>query len=203
VSCQQHRLATSLEATEQVAINAAIGERLASILDSAKTRRYFPDCPGSAFRKLPWAKDQDTRAPYIRQQASWRGVSVTWGSLPITNLEIINMRTAFISTSLNYFDVDVPASGLTFGACYSLLLSEHCHNGGVARWNLIIGKRLGAYDDLYALSREGSFINENQAMDVLVSDEHATQAAVLLVSCTVGPVHPPKIHCEGQWCHEK
>lgn len=198
-----HYLATHPTATEAVLSNAVIQKRFSWILNYTPkgTGAYYGDCPESAFRKLPWAMNPVTRAQYLRPEASWRSLSVTWGSLPVKQLEIINLGRGYRRANLDYFYIDVPVSGLTLGAYYDLLLSNNNHYvSDLARWRLMIGVRLSAYDALRELNT-GRYISRDQVIGILVADAQASQAAVLFAESlfTCAPEHRIRREDQGSY----
>jgi hypothetical protein len=202
-SVSQHALQRLVAATEKVASNTTIQERFSSILDysTSNIHSYHSDCPESAFRKLPWAQDAHTRAPCICPDSSWRSLSVTWGSLPITHLEIIKMCTIFGPTRLDHYYVDVPASGLTLGAVYDLILSSECYESDTAKWELMVGKWLTVYDDFHQLRVNGSDsdIPKDDVMEILVADGQASRAAVLFIEGFRDCTGPDYTRHSDQW----
>lgn len=101
----------------------------------------LPD-PELPFKRVPWAR-KPIRDRYLREEASWRSLSVTWGSLPITQLEVVKEFERRGGTTYEYLRVEIPPCGLTMGIYYDLLLSKECHYGDrTTDWELILGKRL-------------------------------------------------------------
>ncbi len=157
-----------------------------------KTIGRLPD-PELPFRRLPWAR-KPVRDRYLRQEASWRSLSVTWGSLPVTQVEVIKDFVYRTGMYLDYRRVEVPPCGLTMGFYFDLLLSKESMYGDLTKgWELMLGKRLGSNEAV-----EGRrFSSKDEVKGLLVDD---AQSAVLLVDgfrgC--GPVQNIKWH-KGRW----
>ncbi|KAI1209362.1 uncharacterized protein F4807DRAFT_91448 [Annulohypoxylon truncatum] len=129
------------------------------------------------FRRLPWAQRQDKRQVYFRPEASWRDLNLTFGQAPITHLDIVKSYSAPEGDSVDYYQLEMPPSGMTMGLFYDVLL---CDTGTYRRetgsWELIVGKRLRSYD---VLSEYECFIPDDR--ELVDYGKEARQAAVLYV----------------------
>ncbi|KAH8204679.1 hypothetical protein TruAng_001154 [Truncatella angustata] len=130
------------------------------------------------FKRLPWAQDERSRGPYLRPEASWRGLSVARpGREPITHLEIIRGYQSDDDDTVEYLHVELPGGVLTMGALYDVLLSEQVHFGDeTGDWELLLGKRLRDHD---LMQEYECFIQEDS--DLVDSGPDARQCAILYV----------------------
>ncbi|KAI1099380.1 hypothetical protein F4804DRAFT_322051 [Jackrogersella minutella] len=127
------------------------------------------------FRKLPWAQEDNVRRAYLRPGASWRDISLTFGRAPITHLDVVKTFSVSGGDSVEYYQVELPPSGMTMGLFYDVLLCDKATYGRkTGSWELIVGKRLRSYD---ILSEYECFIPDDE--DLVESGETAQQAAVL------------------------
>ncbi|KAL7627915.1 hypothetical protein AAE478_002110 [Parahypoxylon ruwenzoriense] len=144
------------------------------------------------FRRLPWAHDESLRRAYLRPEASWRNISLTFGRPPITHLDVVKSYSAPEGDSVDYYQVDLPPPGLTMGVFYDVLLCDKATYGReTGSWELILGRRLRSYD---VLSEYECFIPDD--MDLVDSGEEAAQAAVLYVRG--GPVSHGCVSVDGE-----
>ncbi|KAI1764295.1 hypothetical protein GGR53DRAFT_329057 [Hypoxylon sp. FL1150] len=135
------------------------------------------------FRRLPWAKSPYKRFAHMRPEASWRGISLTFGGVPITHLDVVKSYSAPEGDSVDYYQVDLDSSGLTMGLFFDILLSDKATYGfETGSWELILGRRLRSYD---VLSEYECFISDDR--DLVDFGKEARQAAVLYVRG--GPVN--------------
>lgn len=131
------------------------------------------------FRRLPWAQDGMRRTAYLRPEASWRSLSLTFGHVPVTHLDVVKTYSSSDGSrdTVDYYQVDIPSPGLTMGLFYDLLLSEGttygCNTGG---WELLLGKRLRSYDVL--LEYECFIADDSELVEL---GELARQSAILYV----------------------
>lgn len=131
------------------------------------------------FRRLPWAQDEVRRAAYLRPEASWRPLSLTFGHAPVTHLDVVKTYSSSDGSrdTVDYYQVGLPSSGLSMGLFYDLLLSEGvtygCNTGG---WELLLGKRLRSYDVL--LEYECFIADDSELVEF---GGVAQQAAILYV----------------------
>ncbi|RYP73471.1 hypothetical protein DL770_007764 [Monosporascus sp. CRB-9-2] len=138
------------------------------------------------FRRLPWARTGLGRTAYLRPEASWRSLSLTFGQPPITQLDLVKSYSyggdggdyhEYGSDSVEYYQVDVPSSGLTMGLFYDVLLCEGANYGNeTGGWELLLGKRLRSYDVLFEYE---CFIADDPHL--VEAGEEARQAAILYV----------------------
>ncbi|RYP42075.1 hypothetical protein DL768_010400 [Monosporascus sp. mg162] len=131
------------------------------------------------FRRLPWARTGLGRAAYLRPEASWRSLSLTFGKAPITQLDLVKSYSygGDGGDSVEYYQVDVPSSGLTMGLFYDVLLCKSASYGNeTGGWELLLGKRLRSYDVLFEYE---CFIADDP--DLVEAGEEARQAAILYV----------------------
>jgi hypothetical protein len=150
-------------------------------LKSSLGRLPDPELP---FRRLPWASDEPSRDRYLLEEASWRSLSVTWGSLPITEVGIIMMFTVYGGTSLSYLQLEVPRDGLTMGRYYDLLLSDEWSFGNNTHgWRLYLGKRLSSNKALEELRQTTTYPSDRQVIGVCTK---APQSAVLIIEAQRG-----------------
>ncbi|KAI0841167.1 hypothetical protein F5Y06DRAFT_214512 [Hypoxylon sp. FL0890] len=146
------------------------------------------------FRRLPWAEKYDKRKTYIRPEASWRNISLTFGRAPITQLDVVKSYSAPEGDSVDYYQVELPSCGMTMGLFYDVLLSEKAtYRRETGSWELIIGRRLRSYD---VLSEYECFIPDDR--DLVEWGVEARQAAILYVRG--GPVsHISTSEDEDDW----
>ncbi|KAI1382404.1 hypothetical protein F4677DRAFT_25197 [Hypoxylon crocopeplum] len=142
---------------------------------------------GGVFTYIPESAMHDS--PYLRPEASWRRLSVTWGTGPkITAVDVVKVLSARGGTSMVYEQLDVPpASGLTMGLFYDLLASGRGTTSYHSRgWQLLPGKRLTSYDDWLRI--KDAHPSTQRTLDLLVEDDDSRTSAVLfvtgLISCT-------------------
>ncbi|KAI0900041.1 hypothetical protein F4806DRAFT_454850 [Annulohypoxylon nitens] len=129
------------------------------------------------FRRLPWAQDETKSKAYLRPEASWRNISLTFGRAPITHLDIIKSYSAMEGDSVDYYQLELPPSGLTMGLFYDVLLCDTAtYRRETGSWGLLVEKRLRSYD---VLSEYECFIPDDR--DLVDYGEEARQAAVLYV----------------------
>ncbi|KAH9985307.1 hypothetical protein F4779DRAFT_318429 [Xylariaceae sp. FL0662B] len=129
------------------------------------------------FCRLPWARSESDRSAFIRPDASWRNISLTFGQPPITHLDIVKSYSTSRGDSVDYYEVELPSSGLTMGIFYDLLLDEDATYGNeTGSWELLLGLKLRSYDVLFEYE---CFIPTDQ--ELVVSGREARQAAVLYV----------------------
>ncbi|KAI1460412.1 hypothetical protein F4805DRAFT_392268 [Annulohypoxylon moriforme] len=129
------------------------------------------------FRRLPWAQDENKRRAYFRPEASWRDIPLTFGQAPITHLDVVKSYSAPEGDSVDYYQLEMPSSGMTMGLFYDVLLCDTAtYRRETGSWELIVGKRLRSYD---VLSEYECFIPDDR--DLVDYGEDARQAAVLYV----------------------
>ncbi|KAI0152099.1 hypothetical protein F4776DRAFT_12873 [Hypoxylon sp. NC0597] len=129
------------------------------------------------FRRLPWAESDEKRKVYLRPEASWRDISLTFGRAPITHLDVVKSYSAPEGDSIDYYQVELPPSGMTMGLFYDVLLCDKAtYRRETGSWELIVGRRLRSYD---VLSEYECFIPDDR--DLVDWGEEARQAAVLYV----------------------
>ncbi|KAI2607006.1 uncharacterized protein GGS25DRAFT_494043 [Hypoxylon fragiforme] len=129
------------------------------------------------FRRLPWAHSEATRAAFLRPEASWRNLSVTFGQRPITHLDVIKSYSAPGGDSVEYYQLDLAPSGLTMGLFYEVLLCDEATYGEeTGSWELLVGQRLRSYD---VLAEYECYIPGDR--ELIDAGEGARQAAVLYV----------------------
>ncbi|KAH8165795.1 hypothetical protein CIB48_g2473, partial [Xylaria polymorpha] len=71
--------------------------------------------PTLPFRRLPWAVDSPlaSRDAFLRPEASWRGLSPTFGtSSPTRYLDVVKSFECDAGSPVSYFQVELPPSGL-------------------------------------------------------------------------------------------
>lgn len=163
-------------------VNPVLRQTFAPLFSSAacftpaerRSMRWFLSLNGDVaqpFRRLPWAAGGDDdggaalRDVYLRPDASWRGLSVTFARAPpVTRLEVVK---SYSSEDFNedgrdhvqhlLVDLSAPGSGagfLTMGLLYDLLLCGGCvgddtaatFGGETGAWDLLLGRRLRSYD---------------------------------------------------------
>ncbi|KAI8630990.1 hypothetical protein F5Y19DRAFT_42236 [Xylariaceae sp. FL1651] len=141
---------------------------------SERARYWVLTLDGDAtlpFRRLPWAAASDPlcREAFLRPEASWRGLSCTFGSSPpIRCLDIVKSFDTDTGTPVTYSQVELPASGLTMGLLYDILLCEETLYGPeTGSWELLVGKSLKSFDVLY---RWGCFIIDQPGESHLVCE---------------------------------
>ncbi|KAI1659775.1 hypothetical protein F4813DRAFT_323932 [Daldinia decipiens] len=184
-------------------------------------RKFSPDGgwnTGIPFRRLPWAAKRQADgaavkavvmqdSPYLRREASWRRLSVTFGAGPsVRSVEVVKVLTVYGGTSMEYKQLDIPhplskVSGdadenvdvgeegiLTMGLLYDLLASGVGHMGQITTsWQFLPGRRLGSYDDWQKLRTQNQYPDVKQIKKIFVKDH---ESAVLFVTghrgCTMG-----------------
>ncbi|KAI8962213.1 hypothetical protein F5Y11DRAFT_196779 [Daldinia sp. FL1419] len=129
------------------------------------------------FCRLPWAQTESKRDAYLRPEASWREISLTFGRAPITHLDVIKSYSAPEGDAVDYYQVDLPLSGITMGIYYDILLGEKAtYRHETGSWELIVGRRLHSFD---VLSEYECFIRDDR--DLVEFGKEAGQAAILYV----------------------
>ncbi|KAI1386781.1 uncharacterized protein F4822DRAFT_326206 [Hypoxylon trugodes] len=142
------------------------------------------------FRRLPWAQLENRRVAYLRPEASWRDISLTFGKAPITHLDVVKGYSGSGGDLVDYYQLDLPSSGLTMGLFYDVLLCDKAtYRHETGSWELIVGRRLKSYD---VLSEYECFIPDDRDL----VDKEAHQAAILFVRG--GPVRRRPSEVEGQ-----
>ncbi|KAK5636578.1 hypothetical protein RRF57_012290 [Xylaria bambusicola] len=153
----------------------------ADCFTEAECRRYrVLTLDGDAtlpFPRLPWVVGA-SRDVFLRPEASWRGLSPTFGVAPHTRyLDIVKNCENEFDSPVFYFQVELPESGLSMGLLYDILVCEetlYAHWTG--SWQLLVGKSLKRFDVLY---RWGCFIINEPGESQLVSE--TADGAILLV----------------------
>ncbi|OTA56518.1 hypothetical protein K449DRAFT_387556 [Hypoxylon sp. EC38] len=144
------------------------------------------------FRRLPWAESDEKRKAYLHPKASWRDISLTFGRAPITHLDVVKSYSAPEGDSIDYYQVELPPSGMTMGLFYDVLLCDKTtYRRETGSWELIVGRRLRSYD---VLSEYECFIPDDR--DLVDWGEEARQAAVLYVRG--GPVSHHSTTCQDE-----
>ncbi|OTA99669.1 hypothetical protein M426DRAFT_27276 [Hypoxylon sp. CI-4A] len=129
------------------------------------------------FRRLSWAQTTDGRETYIRPEASWRNLSLTFGRAPITHLDVVKSYSGSGGDLVHYYQVDLPQSGMMMGLFYDILLCNKATYGReTGGWEFIVGKRLRSYD---VLAEYECFIPDDRTL--VDFDEETRQSAVLYV----------------------
>ncbi|KAF3061964.1 hypothetical protein GL218_03748 [Daldinia childiae] len=129
------------------------------------------------FRRLSWAQTESERDAYRRSGASWREISLTFGRAPITHLDVVKSYSAPEGDAVDYYQVDLPPSGMTMGLFYDVLLCDKATYGyETGSWELIVGRRLHSFDVLFEYE---CFIPDDR--DLVDIGKEARQAAVLYV----------------------
>ncbi|KAI1073884.1 hypothetical protein F5B20DRAFT_565386 [Whalleya microplaca] len=129
------------------------------------------------FRRLPWAHSKNDRDAFLRADATWHNISLTFDQPPITHLDVVKTYSTCGNGLVDYYQVELPPSGLTMGIFYELLLCEDATYGfETVGWELLLGLKLRSYDVLFEY--EG-FIPDDP--ELVISGQEARQAAVLYV----------------------
>ncbi|KAH9905572.1 hypothetical protein F4778DRAFT_667642 [Xylariomycetidae sp. FL2044] len=129
------------------------------------------------FRRLPWARNDVSRDTYLRPEASWRTLSITAGQLPITHLDVVKNFSAGSDDFVEYYQTELPATGLNMGHLYDVLLSRDATFGRyTGSWELLLGRRLRSFDVLHEYE---CFITSDE--DLVISNSESRQAAILFV----------------------
>lgn len=146
------------------------------------------------FKRLSWAKDVISREIFLRNEASWRNLSVTFGrGPPITQLDIVKSYSSEIFNEdgrdhIQYLQVDLAASTengcLTMGLLYDLVLCGGwvgdndmvTFGGETGSWELLLGRKLRSYDVLFEYE---CFIANDE--DLVDRGPDAAQTAILYV----------------------
>ncbi|KAI2473594.1 hypothetical protein F4781DRAFT_379553 [Annulohypoxylon bovei var. microspora] len=143
-------------------------------------------------------RNKDMRGnPYLRPDASWRRLSMTWGVNPgIRRLDVVKTLTVYGGTSMTYKQLEIPphppSDGdgggggeagegvLTMGLFYDLMASGE---GGLGRstmgWRLLPGRRLSSYDGWLGLKARSQYPSGDAVMSLFVDDP---ASAVLYVT---------------------
>ncbi|CAJ2513172.1 Uu.00g012910.m01.CDS01 [Anthostomella pinea] len=165
-----------------------------------KTRIFYLSLNGDStrpFRRFPWARDRDTRAAYLRPDASWRALSPTFGTAPITHLDVVRSYACDFEGAdvVSYAQADLPPSGLTLGMLWDMLLSDGGTFGSdTGSWEVQLGRRLRSFDTLWEFQ---CFITDNEAL--VVRGDEAAEAAILYVRGSQDSVTPPLRCDEDGW----
>ncbi|KAI0889333.1 uncharacterized protein GGS22DRAFT_153659 [Annulohypoxylon maeteangense] len=145
-----------------------------------RSRRAYLSLEGDytlPFRRLPWAQDEEQLQAHLRPEASWRDISLTFGRAPITHLDIVKSFSAPEGDSVDYYQLEMPPSGMTMGLFYDVLLCDTAtYRRETGSWELIVGTRLRSYD---VLSEYECFIPGDRVL--VDQSKEARQAAVLYV----------------------
>ncbi|KAI1807557.1 hypothetical protein F4811DRAFT_443214 [Daldinia bambusicola] len=148
--------------------------------DAERTRMAYLTLDGDytlPFRRLPWAQTESERDAYLRPGATWREISLTFGRAPIIHLDVVKSFFAQGGDVVDYYQVDLPPSGMTMGLFYDVLLSDKATYGHeTGSWELIVGRRLRSFD---VLSEYECFISDDR--DLVDFGKEARQAAILYV----------------------
>ncbi|KAI0111702.1 hypothetical protein F4814DRAFT_423328 [Daldinia grandis] len=148
--------------------------------DEEKTRMAFLTLNGDytlPFRRISWAQTESERDAYRRPGASWREISLTFGRAPITHLDVVKTYSAPEGDAVDYYQVDLPPSGMTMGLFYDVLLCDEATYGyETGSWELIVGRGLHSFDVLFEYQ---CFIPDDR--DLVDIGKEARQAAVLYV----------------------
>ncbi|KAI1650420.1 uncharacterized protein F4817DRAFT_260982 [Daldinia loculata] len=148
--------------------------------DEEKTRTAFLTLNGDytlPFRRLPWAQTESERDAYRRPGASWREISLTFGRAPIIHLDVVKSYSAAEGDAVDYYQVDLPPSGMTMGLFYDVLLCDKATYGyETGSWELMVGRKLHSFDVLFEYE---CFIPDDR--DLVDIGKEARQAAVLYV----------------------
>lgn len=198
----------------QLAIHPTLESRFYTLFNSDRClndpegRNGIPDLGYDVlrpFQKLPWAQIASKRALYLRPEASWRHLRLTKGRHIITKLDLCKVLTAQRGTSMKYFQVDLPPSGLTMGVLYDLLLSPQATMyRATRRWRLLLGKHISSYDKWNLVAAKKRYPSERQLMTVFSDDQDRPHSAVILVqglqTCTDSGISRPRE--EGTWYPE-
>ncbi|KAI8955801.1 hypothetical protein F4801DRAFT_176152 [Xylaria longipes] len=186
----------SAAGTSGAEINALLQAKFKGLFNSAdcftaaERARYWvltlDGDPTLPFRRLPWAMDSPlaSRDAFLRPEASWRGLSPTFGTSPTTRyLDVVKTFESDAGIPVAYFQVELPASGLSMGLLYDILLCEEALYGpDTGSWQLLVGRSLKSFDVLY---RWGCFIIDEPGESQLVREK--PDAAILFVR-------------GGEWC---
>lgn len=188
----------------QLAIHPVLETKFSSLLDSnncfehdpnSKSRPHLKDDIDRPFQTLSWAQTDAKRAPYLRPEASWRRLRLTKGRHTITRLDLCKILTVYGGTSMKYFQLELPPSGLTMGILYDFLLSSKAtFDSQTRRWRLLAGKHLISYDEWWKVRGRSSYPSENAIMEVFANNQDHPHSAVLLVEGLRG--------CTGPWGHK-
>ncbi|KAI0972874.1 hypothetical protein F4678DRAFT_427211 [Xylaria arbuscula] len=170
-------------------VNSFLQSRFTGLFSSAdcftaveRARYWVLTLDGDAtlpFRRLPWATGVlSSRDAFLRPEASWRGLSPTFGTGPRTRrLDVVKSFESDTASPVAYFQVELPESGLNMGLLYDILLCEEALYGtDTGSWQLLFGKSLKSFDVLY---RWGCFIIDEPGESQLVSE--TPDAAILFV----------------------
>ena len=149
------------------------------------------------FRRLLWAQSHETRATYLRLDASWRVISVTFGSGPISHLDVVKSYgwSTGGTDEVDYLQVALPPSGLTMGILYDLLLCDMTMFGReTGSWALLVGRRLRSYDQILEWE---CFIEDDE--DMVDSGPDAQTSAILFVRGGDGCGYSAQPTADGSW----
>ncbi|KAI1364256.1 hypothetical protein F5Y08DRAFT_307526 [Xylaria arbuscula] len=178
----------SIAACSKVKTNPLLRDKFNGLFDSAdcftvaeRARYWVLTLDGDAtmpFRRLPWATTVLSRDIFLRPEASWRGLSPTFGVAPRTRrLDVVKTFESDAGSPVSYSQVEIPESGLSMGLLYDILLCEETLYGpDTGSWQLLVGKSLKSFDVLY---RWGCFIIDEPGESQLVSE--TPDAAILFV----------------------
>ncbi|KAI1397166.1 hypothetical protein F4819DRAFT_92832 [Hypoxylon fuscum] len=140
------------------------------------------------FCRLPWAQVESERSAYIRPEASWKTINLTFGQPPIMHLDVVKCYFAIEARTVDHYQLELEPPGLTMGLFYDILLCETATYGReTGCWELIPGRRLPSSA---IKSKYECFVPDDS--DLVDFSEEARQAAILYVRG--GPIYgfPPE-----------
>lgn len=178
---------------DQLAIHPALTSRFYALFQFDRRHRLYnweemkrlPDFEVDSFRTLPWAQTDSERVLYLRPEASWRHLRVTRGRHIITKLDLCKFRIMGLGVSqMQYFQVDLPSSGLTMGILYDLVLCLDATKYRRPRWwRLLPGRHLSSYDEWLLLKLKTRTPDMRRFMTIFPYDRDCPHSAVMMVQC--------------------
>ncbi|KAI5868196.1 hypothetical protein GGS23DRAFT_17122 [Durotheca rogersii] len=177
---------SALDLGDRERIHPFLKSRFGPLLNTAdcftdeKKAHAFPTLNGDytlPFCRLPWARTESRRSAYLRPEASWRNISLTFGHSPITHLDVVKSYSAPEGDFIQYYQADLEPPGLTMGHLFNALLSDPITHGcETDSWQLIAGRRLHNFD---AIAGYACFFPDG--LDLVDMGTAASQAAVLYI----------------------
>ncbi|KAI1081459.1 hypothetical protein F5B20DRAFT_536135 [Whalleya microplaca] len=190
-------------------IHPLLMSRFNTLFDSANCfpesvkRRFLDEDIYLPFRKLPWASTEATRAPYLRPEASWRNMSVTWGGPRITRVDVCAVLTVYGGTSMRYYQLGLPPAGLTMGLLWDFLLGEtSIFNVATTKWELRLGEHLHSYDEWQELSDRASYPSRESIERLIKGGAEARHSVTLLTFAHMGCTGFSDDDYGDLWCAE-
>ncbi|KAI0385881.1 hypothetical protein F5Y04DRAFT_159118 [Hypomontagnella monticulosa] len=180
------------------------------VVEGSETRRAKD--PGRPFRRLPWAagptvearvsQSKMQRSPFLRPEASWRRLSVTYGAGPaIRRVDVVKLFTTYGGRNVTYSQLEIPPLSenegsegvLTMGLLYDLMVSRQ---GGMTAsttgWKLLPGRRFRSFDTWLRARSQSRYPSLQRITDLFVEDAESRDSAVLFITAQRGCRSAPR-----------